>query len=252
MEFSRQEYWSVWCSLLQDIFLTQELNLGLLHCRQKKGWDQATPISKLLKLICLHCSLFSWDVSPVWTRQVKYKEWKAAIKENGVAEEPSEDVRKDWKGKDGVLYRGALERLTVTAAGSSASAAMAEAPFTFHWWTALKSVGLSSDIHPFFLRFVEVSGSMKFKVLPVQRENTPYPRSHWLSDIAKVLSFRIKMGGNHPLSLIQIIQAILHSHKIIIPGYIGNHAGWRTAEGPRHAWSTEGKMEGDMRDDTKL
>ena len=42
---------------------------------------------------------------------MKYREWKAAIKENGVAEEPSEDVRKDWKGKDRVLYRGALERL---------------------------------------------------------------------------------------------------------------------------------------------
>ena len=32
MEFSRPEYWSV--SLLQQIFQTQELNLGLLHCRQ--------------------------------------------------------------------------------------------------------------------------------------------------------------------------------------------------------------------------
>ena len=32
MEFSRAEYWSI--SLLQWIFLTQELNRGLLHCRQ--------------------------------------------------------------------------------------------------------------------------------------------------------------------------------------------------------------------------
>ena len=31
MEFSRAEYWSI--SLLQWIFLTQELNRGLLHCR---------------------------------------------------------------------------------------------------------------------------------------------------------------------------------------------------------------------------
>jgi len=64
---------------------------------------------------------------------VKYREWKAAIKENRVAEEPSEDVREDWKGKDRVLYRRALERLTLPALGSSASPAMAEAPFTFHW-----------------------------------------------------------------------------------------------------------------------
>ena len=34
MEFSRQEYWSGYHSLLQGIFLTQGLNLGLLHCRQ--------------------------------------------------------------------------------------------------------------------------------------------------------------------------------------------------------------------------
>ena len=34
MWFSRQEYWSGSHSLLQRIFLTQGLNLGLLHCRQ--------------------------------------------------------------------------------------------------------------------------------------------------------------------------------------------------------------------------
>ena len=34
MEFSRQEYWSGLPFLLQGIFLTQGLNLGLLHCRQ--------------------------------------------------------------------------------------------------------------------------------------------------------------------------------------------------------------------------
>ena len=34
MGFSRQEYWSGHCSLLQGIFPTQRLNLGLLHCRQ--------------------------------------------------------------------------------------------------------------------------------------------------------------------------------------------------------------------------
>ena len=33
MEFSRQEYWSGYHSLLQGIFLTQGLNLNLLHCR---------------------------------------------------------------------------------------------------------------------------------------------------------------------------------------------------------------------------
>ena len=34
MGFSRQEYWSGLHSLLQRIILTQESNLGLLHCRQ--------------------------------------------------------------------------------------------------------------------------------------------------------------------------------------------------------------------------
>ena len=35
MEFSRQEYWSEgWYFLLQGIFLPQEVNPGLLHCRQ--------------------------------------------------------------------------------------------------------------------------------------------------------------------------------------------------------------------------
>ena len=35
MEFSRQEYWGVGCHfLLQGIFPTQELNLGLPYCRQ--------------------------------------------------------------------------------------------------------------------------------------------------------------------------------------------------------------------------
>ena len=34
MAFSRQEYWTGLHSLLQRIFPTQGLNLGLLHCRQ--------------------------------------------------------------------------------------------------------------------------------------------------------------------------------------------------------------------------
>ena len=34
MEFSRQEYWSGYHSLLQGIFPTQGLNPGLPHCRQ--------------------------------------------------------------------------------------------------------------------------------------------------------------------------------------------------------------------------
>jgi len=34
MGFSRQEYWSGLQVLLQGIFLIQEVNLGLLHCRQ--------------------------------------------------------------------------------------------------------------------------------------------------------------------------------------------------------------------------
>ena len=34
MEFSRQEYWNVWPFLLQGIFPTQGLNLGLLYGRQ--------------------------------------------------------------------------------------------------------------------------------------------------------------------------------------------------------------------------
>ena len=34
MEFSRPEYWSWYFSLLQGIFPSQGLNLGVLHCRQ--------------------------------------------------------------------------------------------------------------------------------------------------------------------------------------------------------------------------
>ena len=34
MGFSRQEYWGELCVLLQEIFLTQGSNPGLLHCRQ--------------------------------------------------------------------------------------------------------------------------------------------------------------------------------------------------------------------------
>ena len=34
MGFSRQEYWSGFHALLQRIFPTYRLNLGLLHCRQ--------------------------------------------------------------------------------------------------------------------------------------------------------------------------------------------------------------------------
>ena len=34
MGFSRQEYWNGLHFLLQGIFLTQEVNLGLLYCRQ--------------------------------------------------------------------------------------------------------------------------------------------------------------------------------------------------------------------------
>ena len=64
---------------------------------------------------------------------MKCREWKAALKENRVVEEPSEDVREAWKGKGRVPYRRAVERLTLPALGSSASPAVAEAPFTFHW-----------------------------------------------------------------------------------------------------------------------
>ena len=39
MGFPRQEYWVGCCALLQGIFLTQELNPGLLHCRHGlKPW----------------------------------------------------------------------------------------------------------------------------------------------------------------------------------------------------------------------
>ena len=34
MEFSRQEYWSGFYSLIKGIFTTQGSNLGLLNCRQ--------------------------------------------------------------------------------------------------------------------------------------------------------------------------------------------------------------------------
>ena len=51
--FSRQEYWSgqPFPTLLQVIFLTQELNLGLLHCRQI--------------LYCLSHIIYIYGLSPV-------------------------------------------------------------------------------------------------------------------------------------------------------------------------------------------
>ena len=39
--FPKQEYWVGCCALLQGIFLTQELNPGLLHCRHILNLEEA-------------------------------------------------------------------------------------------------------------------------------------------------------------------------------------------------------------------
>ena len=60
MGFSRQEYWSGCLVLLQGIFLTQGLNLGLLYCRQILYWpnhlhiQRCTWISYVIKPHSLH------------------------------------------------------------------------------------------------------------------------------------------------------------------------------------------------------
>ena len=48
MGFSREEYWSELPSLLQGIFPTQGLNLGLLHCRHILSPSEATRIRSLV------------------------------------------------------------------------------------------------------------------------------------------------------------------------------------------------------------
>ena len=53
IEFSRQEYWSG-CALLQGIFPTQVLNLGLLYCRQRDSLPSEPPGSGWCH-IRVHC-----------------------------------------------------------------------------------------------------------------------------------------------------------------------------------------------------
>ena len=68
MELSRQEYWVDCCLLLQGIFLTKGLSLGLLHCRQilyylsEQGnpWQHLSPIilyNFLIFMITDYCPL---------------------------------------------------------------------------------------------------------------------------------------------------------------------------------------------------
>ena len=58
IEFSRQEYWSGNHSLLHRIFLTEELKLGLLHCRQipQHLSHEGSPVSPYLSIIPLSVS----------------------------------------------------------------------------------------------------------------------------------------------------------------------------------------------------
>ena len=59
MGFSRQEYWSGLPFPSQVIFLTQELNLGLLNCRQTlyqlsyEGSPLKSPLVQALSLIAI-------------------------------------------------------------------------------------------------------------------------------------------------------------------------------------------------------
>ena len=63
MKFSRQEYWSGSHSLLQGIFLTQGLNLGLLHWWQipyrRATWEAHKMVYYILKLISQYLNFVS-------------------------------------------------------------------------------------------------------------------------------------------------------------------------------------------------
>ena len=60
MGFSRQEYWSGCHSLCQGIFLTQESNPGLLHCKQilYHLGHQGSPILCIQEQIFIECILY--------------------------------------------------------------------------------------------------------------------------------------------------------------------------------------------------
>ena len=63
IEFSRQEYWSGNRSLLHRIFLTEELKLGLLHCRQipQHLSHEGSPVSPYLSIIKCEQTKFSYQ-----------------------------------------------------------------------------------------------------------------------------------------------------------------------------------------------
>ena len=71
MESSRQEYWSGLPFLLQEIFPTQRLNPGLLHCRQilyrlshQDVWGIKTPEDKWktkMRVACFTYPLRGWQ-----------------------------------------------------------------------------------------------------------------------------------------------------------------------------------------------
>lgn len=90
---------------------------------------------------------------------------------------------------------------------------MTEVFFTFHWWIALESMGSADDANSYFLRFAKGGRVHEVQTPPSSERGYILPKVTWPSDIAKILSFRIKMGKNYPLSLIEMIQSIFHSRK---------------------------------------
>ena len=59
MGFSRQEYWSELPFILQEIFLTQGLNPGLLHCKQTLyhlSHEGRLPSICIIPFVCYICS----------------------------------------------------------------------------------------------------------------------------------------------------------------------------------------------------
>ena len=72
MEFSRQEYWSDCRILLQEIFPTQGLNLGLLHYRQilYPLSHQGSPNSDISMLNFLSIITLFW----LWRRMFLFSE----------------------------------------------------------------------------------------------------------------------------------------------------------------------------------
>ena len=84
MEFSRQEYWRGCHSFFQGIFLTQGLNLGLLHCRQILFWQSYKGSYHILAhpqlLWTIENVIGSWKITKIWEKRKSWGriEWQGS------------------------------------------------------------------------------------------------------------------------------------------------------------------------------